>query len=124
MFLILTDSFLKREYNAVKKHYSIADIKKTARKISVSSVNLSHLGYKNGELLKLRMAGKTAGRIIIYVFRQNNLVLPIVLRLKSDKIMGQNLALNNKKAKILIINMMDRVMEDLDRGNFTKEKID
>ncbi len=123
MFLILTESFLKRELKPLKKYYSIEDIKKTTKKISPSSIRLSNLGYKGGELIKLRITSRAVGRIIVYVFKQKDLVVPIVLRLKKDKIFGENLSLNNKKAKMLILGMMDRIMKDINKGNYQKENI-
>ena len=121
MFLILTKSFLKRELKPLKKHYSVQDIKKTTRKISSSPVRLSHLGYKEGELIKLRMVSKTAGRIIVYVYKQKDMFIPIVLRLKKDKVLGENLSLNNKKAKSLILDMLDKTMNDINTGDYEKE---
>ena len=123
MFLILTESFLKRELKPLKKYYSVEDIKKTIKKISSSSIRLSNLGYKDGELMKLRITSRVVGRIIVYVYKQKDLVIPMVLRLKSDKIIGENLALNNKKAKSLILDMMNRITGDISKNDYTKEKI-
>ena len=121
MFLILTKSFLKRELKPLKKYYSVEDIKKTTKKISSSPVRLSHLGYRGGELIKLRMASKTTGRIIVYVYKQKNMLIPIVLRIKKDKMFGENLSLNNKKAKLLILNMLNKTMNDINSGDYEKE---
>ena len=121
MFLILTKSFLKRELKPLKKYYTVDDIKKTTRKILPSSIRVSHLGYKDGELMKLRIVSRTAGRIIVYVYKQKELVIPFLLRLKKDKILGENLSLNNKQAKSLILDMMDRIMSDIDNGDYEKE---
>jgi len=106
----------------LKKYYTIEDIKKTTKKISPSSIRLSNLGYKEGELMKLRITSRTVGRIIVYVYKQKDLVIPVVLRLKKDKIIGENLALNNTKAKSAILDMMDRIMNDISNGDYKKEK--
>lgn len=82
--LILTDSFLKKELKPLKKYYSVSDIKKTVSKISFHSISLSSLGYKNGQLLKLRMVNKVAGRMVVYTFINDDKIVPIVLRLKLD----------------------------------------
>ena len=121
MFLILTKSFLKRELKPLKKYYSVEDIKKTTKKISFSHVRLSHLGYKEGELIKLRMVSKATGRIIVHVYKQKNMLIPIVLRLKKDKVLGENLSLNNKKAKSLILDRLDKTMNDITAGDYEKE---
>lgn len=119
--LILTDSFLKKELKPMRKYFTIADIKKAVLKINKSAVYFSDLGYKNGKLLKLRIVNKVAGRLIVYVFTQKNLTVPLVVRLKKDKIFGENLSLNNKKAKALILKMLDLVMDDIKHGRYQKE---
>ncbi|MFH1789526.1 MAG: hypothetical protein ABH832_00430 [bacterium] len=123
MFLILTESFLKRELKPLKKYYTVEDIRKTIKKISASSIRLSNLGYKGGELMKLRITSRTVGRIIVYVYKQKDLVVPVVLRLKKDKIIGENLSLDNTKAKIVILDMMNRIMNDISNCDYTKEII-
>ncbi|MCK5320697.1 hypothetical protein KAJ61_04910 [Candidatus Parcubacteria bacterium] len=124
MFLILTKSFLKKELKPLKKYYTVEDIKKTTKKISSSSIRLPRLGYKDGELMKLRLVSKIAGRIIIYVYKQKELIIPIVLRLKKDKTIGENLSLNNTKAKSLILDMLDKTMNDVENGDYKKEFFD
>ena len=121
MFLILTNSFLKKELKPLAKYYSIKDIKKTVKKISGSSIRLAHLGYQDGELIKLRMLSKMAGRIIVYVYVSKQLIIPVVVRLKKDKVIGENLSLNNKKAKKIILNMLENVMVDMREGKYKKE---
>ena len=121
MFLILTKSFLKRELKPLRKYYTVEDIKKTTKKIPSSSISLSRLGYKEGKLIKLRLVSKTAGRIIIYVYKQKELIIPVVLRLKKDKILGENLSLNNTKAKSLILDMLNKTMDDVKNGDYKKE---
>lgn len=121
--LLLTDSFLKKEFKSLKRYYTIDDLKKTAAKIDKSAVRLGGLGYKNGKLLKLRMVGSVAGRLIVYVFVQKEIVAPLVLRLKSDKVFGQNLSLNNKRGKNLILKMLDLTIDDVKQGHYRKEAL-
>lgn len=121
--LILTDSFLKKELKPLKKYYSVYDIKKTVSKIGPNSINLSDLGYKNGQLLKLRMVNKIAGRMIVYTFMDDDKIVPIVVRLKKDKIFGENLSLNNKRGKQLIMKMLDSAIRDIKDDNFEAVKL-
>ena len=118
--LLITDAFKKKELQKLKKQYTIDDIKKTAKKVSVSGIELSHLGYKHGHLVKVRVVSKVAGRMIAFLFKSDDIVVPIVIRLKSDKIFGENLSLENKKAKKLILKMLDAVMNDITNDKFEK----
>ena len=112
MRVIFTNSFLKKELKPLEKYYSVNDIKKAVSKIN-APINLSSLGYKDCKLVKLRISGKAAGRIIAYIYIKNNWIVPLVFRLKKDKIFGENLSINNKKAKALILKMMDLSMDDI-----------
>jgi len=118
--IIITDSFYKKEFKSLKKYYTFDDLRNSIQKTDVSSVNLSHLGYENGKLLKLRIANKVSGRMIVYIFNKGDVFVPIVLRLKKDKVLGENLALNNKKAKDLILKMMDLAMDDIKKERYEK----
>jgi len=121
MLFVLTNSFLDKELKALKKYYSLEDVKKTLVKTNISAVNLSHLGYENGKLLKLRIVNKVAGRMIVYVYSQKDYIVPIIIRLKKDKIFGENLSLKNKKAKNLILKMLNLVMLDIEKNKYKKE---
>lgn len=118
--LIITNSFLKKELKPLSRYYTIQDIKKTVAKINTSAIYLAHLGYKYGKLLKMRMAHKVAGRLIVYVFVKKNIITPIILRLKKDKIFGENLSLNNKRGKELILKMLDLVIDDINNERYQK----
>ncbi len=120
MFLLLTKSFLKRELKPLSKLYNIEDLKRTTKKINSSSITLPSRGYKNGKLMKLRIGSRNAGRLVVYYYKQKNLIVPVVLRLKKDKIFGENLSFNNQKAKSLILDMMDKVMSDIKSGDYEK----
>ena len=121
--VLLTDSFLKKEFSKVKKQYTLDNIKAASGKAALSGVDFSHLGYTHGSLVKVRMPGKVAGRMVVFLFRTKDIVVPIVVRLKSDKVIGSNLALNNKRAKKLLLDMLDAVMGDIKNGRYEKIKI-
>lgn len=123
MLLILTNSFSEKELKPLRKFYNINDIKKTVLKVAVKPANLSSLGYKDGRLLKLRVVNKVAGRMIVYLFIKKFEAVPIILCLKKDKIFGKNLSINNKRAKALILKMLDLAMEDIQKENYTKIKL-
>ena len=118
--LVITHSFQQKELQPLAKYYRIDDIQRAIAKIDTSGVRLPNLGYRNGYLVKLRLPHAVAGRLIAYVFIQKNYVIPIVLRLKTDKVIGENLALNNKKAKALIIKNLESAMTDIRNNRYIK----
>lgn len=118
--ILLSESFLSKEFNPLKKYYSLADLRKAISKINISGISLGNLGYKYGKLIKVRMVSKVAGRVVVYVVEQKGVVVPIVIRLKKDKIFGENLSLNNKKGEALILYMLKSVMDDIRVGKYQK----
>lgn len=118
--LILTRTFLRKELKPLKRYYNIESIKKTASRINPKSISLGHLGYKNGKLLKLRMANRVAGRMIVYIFMQKNYIVPIILRLKKDKLFGRNISLDNRRGKKLILQRMNETMTDIKNEDYQK----
>ena len=116
--LIITRSFQQKELRPLAKYYGISDIQSAIAKIDTSGVQLPNFGYRNGYLMKLRMPHTVAGRLIVYVFIQKDYIVPIVLRLKTDKIIGENLSANNKKDKALIIKNLDYAIADINRKRY------
>ena len=118
--VLLSDTFIKKEFKSIKKQYTIDEIIKTAVRATKSSINLSQLGYTHGSLVKVRMVSKVGGRMVAFIYKSKDIVIPIVVRLKSDKIFGKNLALNNKRAKDLILQMINVVMNDIESDKYKK----
>ena len=118
--LVITNTFKQKELKPLRRYYNINDIRKAVNKIDTSGVYLSHLGYKYGQLMKLRMPHRIAGRLIVYIFVQKNWVVPIILRLKNDKVMGENLSKQNIKAKKIIIDRLDHVIDDIEKNIYKK----
>lgn len=118
--LIITEYIKKHELVPVARYFTIQDIKKSVNKVASSGIEMSNLGYKNCKIVKVRIGSKPAGRMIIYIQIEKNYFIPILIRLKKDKILGENLALSNKKAEQKIIHNLEMIFEDLQRGRYEK----
>lgn len=118
MRIILTQSFLKKEYKDLSKYYSVDDIKDFVSRFDGKFIDLSSLGYKDGRLVKLKITKKIASRMIAYIFVSKDLFVPLIFRLKKDKLFGENLSVNNKPVKSLIIKMMDLAIIDIKNNDF------
>lgn len=111
--IILTDSFKKRELKDVAVYFTLADIKSAVIRIQSSGIEMKNAGFRDCKLFKVRIGSKPAGRMIVFVQVQHNYFIPIVIRLKKDKVFGENLSLQNKKAKELIIRNIYLALEDI-----------
>lgn len=82
---------------------------------------MSNFGYDGCKIVKVRLGSSRAvGRMIVYVQIDKDYFIPVVLRLKKDKVFGENLSLRNKRAEKKILYNLDKIFEDLKAGRYEK----
>lgn len=120
MRIILCNSILKKELKPLKVYFDKEDIKKYVQKVQVGlGMQLQGVGIDETKLVKIYMTSKTAaGRMIVLVYVQKKYYIPVVIRLKKDKLIGSNLGKDNKYLQILIEKNLDLIMKDLRNGDF------
>lgn len=118
--IIITESFYKRELKHVAEYFSLGDIRAAVARLASSGIEMSHAGFQHCKILKVRMGSKPAGRMIVFLQVERNYFIPVVIRLKKDKIFGENLSMENKPAKTLIINNIHLALDDLKNGRYQK----
>lgn len=120
MRIILCHSILKKEINPLIGYFSHGDIKKyveRAEKGLAVEIKGSTIPYT--KVVKVYMTGRSgAGRMIILVYVKKDLYLPVVVRLKKDKIVGTNLSKENQAFQDLLQKNLNLVVKDLEEGNF------
>ena len=121
--LIITEYIKKNELKAVAKYFTLKDIKKSIQKVESSGIEMAHFGYKNCKVIKVRIGSKPLGRMIVYIQVKQNYIFPVILRLKKDKIFGENLSLQNKKAEQKIIYNLEKIFDDLKNNRYEKYDI-
>lgn len=118
--LILTEFFQKHELDKVSKYFGVKDIQTSIKKIPIAGIEMSNLGYKDCKIIKIRIGHKPVGRMIVYLQTKDNYFIPLILRLKKDKLIGENLSLNNKLAEEKIIYNLEMIFKDLKNGKYRK----
>jgi len=120
MRIILCHSILKKEINPLVKYFSKGDIKKYAQKAEKGlGVEIKSSNIPNTKLVKVYMTGKRgAGRMIVLIYVRKNYYLPIIVRLKKDKIIGMNLSKENQSFQELLNKNLSLVEKDLKEKNF------
>jgi hypothetical protein len=116
--IVLTDYFKKKELSGVAKYFSPADLLRACKKIRTSGVDLGSFGYSGCRIMKVRVSGRAVGRMVIFVQVEKEVYIPIAIRLKGDKVFGENLSLSNKKARLLIVKNIGKCLDDLVNGNY------
>lgn len=120
MKIILCHSVLEKEIKPLLKYFSKGDIKKNVLKtVKGLGSEVKGSSVSGTKLVKVYMTGKGgAGRMIVLVYVSREYYLPVVVRLKKDKIVGSNLSKGNKGFQDLLERNLDFVMKDLENGDF------
>ena len=117
--IILTQSFIKKELKPVSRIFTKEALYKAIAKKDSSAIVLSDVGQHDQMLMKMRVPGKTAGRLVVLVMKtSSDRIIPLMLRPKTDKVFGENIAMSNKKVKQHLNTMHDLALEDITKGDF------
>lgn len=120
MKIILCHSILNREINPLVRYFSKGDIRKYAKKAAKGlGIEIKGSTIPSTKLVKVYMTGKRGvGRMIVLIYVKKNYYIPVVVRLKKDKIVGTNLSKGNKVFQNLLEKNLSFVVKDLKEGNF------
>ncbi len=88
--------------------------RKVIKGLGVELKGAPHSGFR---FFKIRVGKKNAGRMIVFLATGNR-VIPVLIRLKKDKIFGMNMAMNNSDVVYQISKNMDHILNDLENGDF------
>lgn len=120
MKIILCHSILRREINPLLKYFSKGDIKKYVEKAQKGlATEIKGSTIVDTKLVKVYMTGRNgAGRMIVFIYVRKEYYMPVVVRLKKDKIVGMNLSKGNQDFQNLLEKNISLLVEDLKEGNF------
>lgn len=111
---------MKREINPLLKYFSKGDVKKYVEKARNGlATEIKGSTIPETKLLKVYMTGKNgAGRMIVLIYIRKDYYIPVVVRLKKDKIVGINLSKGSQDFQNLLEKNIGLIIEDLKEGNF------
>jgi hypothetical protein len=124
MKLILCHSILKKEIKPLLEYFSRGDLKKVAMNASDGlCAKLKSTKIPDTQLVKVYMTGRGgAVRLVVLVYLGKDYYVPVVLRLKKDKLIGSNMSSMNRAFQNVLDKNLDLIVMDLKNGNF--ENID
>lgn len=71
------------------------------------------------KVVKIKMTSKDAsGRMVVLLYIRRSFVIPLVVRLKKDKAIGQNMSVSNAAFRKLLKKNIDLADKDLSTGAF------
>lgn len=122
MQLILTQHVAKHEFAPLKRHFTLDDILNGARK-AVDGLGI-HIKapqkLENCRFFKIRIGGNVAGRMIVLIILNKQNAVPLLIRLKKDKIFGMNMSMNNQSVIKELNKNLDKVLDDIRNNRYEK----
>lgn len=118
--LILTGYIAKHELKPLQKYFGLKDILEGAEKVlkNLAIPTRSPGDFPGFKFFKVRIGGKVKGRMIVFMLTENKKIVPLLIRLKKDKIFGMNMAMNNPEVVRQINANLDRVLTDMQSGEY------
>lgn len=113
--LILTHYIAKHEFAPLRRFLGLDDLLDGARKIikGLAVETKSPRRLPGFRFFKVRIGKRDGARMIVFIVSGNNKVVPILIRLKKDKIFGMNMAMNNPKVVAEINKNLDKILDDM-----------
>ena len=118
--LIITRYIARHELAPLKRYLGLAEVvagaKKVLKGLATETKPLRSLaGFR---FYKVRLSGKQSARMVVFVLVENNKVVPLIIRLKKDKLFGQNMIMNDPAlVKQMNINL-DQVLKDIEQNQY------
>lgn len=118
--IILTQYIVKHELKPVEKYFSTKDVLNGCEKVYKNlAIEIRPPKQTNNlRFFKVRIGGKVKGRMIVFLITENKNIVPILIRLKKDKIFGENMSLNNSAVAKQIDKNLQSILSDIEKGNY------
>lgn len=118
--LVLTQYIAKHEFKPLSRYITLADVLSGARKVlkglAVETKSPASLtGYR---FFKTRIGNRSSARMIVFVVAGNDKIVPVLIRLKKDKIFGMNMAMNNPHVVSQINKNLSNILTDIENHDY------
>ncbi len=113
--LLLSQYIAQHELKPLRKYFELQDILEGAEKVlkNLAIETKPPVKLPGFKFFKVRIGRKTKGRMIVFMLTENRKVVPILIRLKKDKIFGMNMAMNNPAVVRQVSFNLDYILEDI-----------
>lgn len=118
--LILTKYIAKHELAPLDRFLNLEDIlagaKKALKGLATEVKAPSNAG--NLRFFKVRIGKRDGGRMIVFLVTESQKVVPVLIRLKKDKIFGMNMAMNNPEVVGQLTKNVYRILDDFAKNEY------
>lgn len=118
--LVLTRTIARHELKPLDRFLTFHDVLEGARKVYRGlgievkpPSSLSRIRF-----YKIRIGKKNNARMIIFMQTENNKMVPVLIRLKKDKIFGMNMSMNNSAVIAQINKNLVGIFDDIRKKDY------
>ncbi len=116
--LILARYVATHELGPLSRYVTLDDVLEGARKVQKGLAQETKPPVKGFRFFKVRIGARNSGRMIVFLATENQKVVPVLIRLKKDKIFGMNMAMNNPRVVQQMKKNMDTILDDIQNKNY------
>lgn len=123
--LVLTRFIANHELKPLERYLSLADVIVGAKKVikGLAIETKPPRSLPGLRFFKVRLGSSQSARMIVFVVAENQKIFPLIIRLKKDKTLGINMAMNNPAlVKQMNINL-DWVLQDIENQQYQEFNI-
>ena len=113
--LILTQHVARHELTPLEQYVTLDDVLAGAKKVlkGLAILTKPPRARRGFRFYKVRLGGQQSARMIVFVLVENQKVVPLIIRLKKDKLFGMNMAMNNPAFVKQLNSNLDWALKDI-----------
>ncbi len=116
--VILTQYIAKHEWVPIRRVVTLEDILEGSKKVQRGLAIETKSMLKGARFYKVRIGKRGDARMIVFLATENQKIVPVLIRLKKDKIFGMNMAMSNAHVTLQIRKNLDHIIDDIQNGNY------
>ncbi len=116
--VILTQYIAKHEWAPLRRMVTLEDILEGSQKVQKGLAVETKSMLKGTRFYKVRIGKKGGARMIVFLAIESQKIVPVLIRLKKDKLFGTNMAMNNTQVVEQMRKNLDHIIDDMEKGKY------
>lgn len=116
--MILTQYIAKHEWAPIRRMVTLEDILEGSHKVLKGLAVETKSMLKGARFYKVCVGKKGNARMIVFLATESQKIVPVLIRLKKDKLFGTNMAMNNTQVVLQLRKNLDHIIDDMEKGKY------
>lgn len=118
--LLLTKYIAKHELAPLSRFVDLEDVLDGAEKAlkGLATEVKAPSNARAFRFFKVRIGQRNGARMIVFLVTESQKVVPVLIRLKKDKIFGTNMSANNSEVVSQLNKNMDRIIDNIQKEEY------